>query len=247
VVARLLARQPGLRAIAVASSSPESTSPESTISVDPVAGLVALRAYLTGDEPEVDDVLRSGPRPGKSSVAASIVSGLARLPTLSGPVYRGAAPDAIAPERCRPGTVVAEPAFVQAASSARAFFGTDAEYVIWSRTGRRVTMLEPGSGRADVVFEPGTRFAVVAVCDRPGPGGVGAGSRPTVVLAEASPGDAAGRVSDDVRERLERAVLAREAARPPAAGPDAAGCPQTFALGRRLDLPIGCGKGRRIP
>jgi hypothetical protein len=229
VIARLLAEQPGLRVPAAGSSD-----------TDLVTGLVALRAYLAGDEPDVDAILRSGAGLTGGSVAAFAASGLWRLPTFRGPVYRGVSPGAAAVARCYPGAVVQEHAFVQATASESAVFATEAEYVIWSYTGRRVSMLEMGVERADIVFMPGTRFIVVAAGDPSGPATTNGCSPPRILLAEMPPGHTDGRNMDEVRERLEQSTLTRDTLRAESITESMAaaakpGCPQTSVLGATVE------------
>ncbi|WP_239405493.1 hypothetical protein [Frankia sp. Cj3] len=220
-IARLLAQQPGLRASA---GGPSTT--------DLITGLVALRAYLAGDEPDIDGILRSGVNLENSSIAAFAADGLRRLPTLRGPVYRGVSAGAVTVARCQPGAFLEEPAFVQATTSESAVFGTEVEYVIWSHTGRRTTMLELGAERADVVFVPGTRFVVVAGGDLSEPAGTAAPSVTRILLAEVAPGHTGPLAAGEVREHLERFALARDAGQlGSTAASVRADCPQTFVLG----------------
>jgi len=139
--------------------------------------LVAVRLYLTSrpDGAFGPSAVRSGGealRPYLSCLA----SGLGRLPTYRGAVLHGVdapvRPDLV-------GTVLTEPGPVGGLSltgeGARHWPPTATVYVIWSDTARRVTALfdadtDDGAGpvakRGDVVFEPGSRFAVLDV--RPG-------------------------------------------------------------------------------
>jgi hypothetical protein len=133
--------------------------------------LVALRLYLTSraDGEFGPDTVRPGGaelRPYLSCLA----SGLARLPTYRGAVLHGT--DAPVPAGLT-GTVLTEPGPVGGLplASATGWPPTATVYVIWSDTARRVAALfdgegGPAAGRGDVVFGPGSRFAVLDV--RPG-------------------------------------------------------------------------------
>ena len=140
--------------------------------------LVAVRLYLTSrpDGAFGPAAVRAGGenlRPYLSCLA----SGLGRLPTYRGAVVRGV--DASVNPDLN-GAVLTEPGPVGGLSltgeGARDWPPTATVYVIWSDTGRRVAALfdadDPAgpsasaAKRGDVVFEPGSRFAVLDV--RPG-------------------------------------------------------------------------------
>jgi hypothetical protein len=139
--------------------------------------LVAVRLYLTSrpDSAFGPAAVRSG---GESlqPYLSCLASGLGRLPTYRGAVLHGVdAP--VRPELV--GTVLTEPGPVGglsiAGEGARHWPPTATVYVIWSDTARRVAALfdadtddkaGPAAKRGDVVFGPGSRFAVLDV--RPG-------------------------------------------------------------------------------
>jgi hypothetical protein len=129
--------------------------------------LVAVRLYLTSaaDEEFGPETVRAGGEAARPYLAC-LASGLARLPTYRGAVLHGA------DDRVRTdlvGTVLTEPGAiggVPLSPEDRAGWPPVATvYVIWSHTARRVGALY-GAGetrRKDVVFGPGTRFAVLDV------------------------------------------------------------------------------------
>jgi hypothetical protein len=197
---------------------------------------VALRAYLAGDEPNVDETLQSGTEMTDGSVAACVAAGLRRLPTLRGPVYRGAPLDAVEPPLCEPRTVLEERAFVQASSSKSAVFETDAEYIIWSQSGRRTAILELDGDCADAVFAPGTQFVVTGVRNFPRSGDEASAGRPQVLLVEVPPGQEAAKVADGVVTQLERAAQARDAVQLDPTVASTPGCTQAFTLSAHRDL-----------
>ncbi|GLY83563.1 hypothetical protein [Actinoallomurus iriomotensis] len=136
--------------------------------------LVAVRLFLTSP---ADGAF--GPAAARSGDAAlrpylaCLASGLGRLPTYRGAVLHGVD----APARTDlTGTVLTEPGPVGGLSLADGASGwppTATVYVIWSDTARRVAALsdaetekDVASRRGDVVFGPGSRFAVLDV--RPG-------------------------------------------------------------------------------
>jgi hypothetical protein len=139
--------------------------------------LVAVRLYLTSgpDGPFGPAAVRSGGEAFQPYLSC-LASGLGRLPTYRGAVLHGVD----TPVRANlVGTVLTEPGPVGglslAGEGACHWPPTAAVYVIWSDTARRVAALfdadaddkaGPPAKRGDVVFGPGSRFAVLDV--RPG-------------------------------------------------------------------------------
>jgi hypothetical protein len=137
-----------------------------------VVDFVAVRLYLTRPD------IAFGPaavRSGDDSLRpylACLASGLDRLPTYRGAVVRGA--DAPIPTDSV-GTVLTEPGPVGGlpltATHALSLPPTSTAHVIWSNTARRVAALfgaqSDGETPADdVMFVPGSRFAVLDVRPR---------------------------------------------------------------------------------
>ena len=149
LVARTLAEQPGLRAGADTAAL--------------VPGLVAVRAYATGDRRPVNMYLRTAEgddAPGRELLARSVAFGLHRLPVTIGPVF--AVHAARAPVRYRAGDELTEPGFVDAGLAPGRLDGrAGVEYAIWSVSARRLGGLGSTAGAA--LFPPGARFSVLAV------------------------------------------------------------------------------------
>ncbi|MFY1583895.1 hypothetical protein ACN267_05270 [Micromonospora sp. WMMD734] len=180
VVTRTLAEEPGLRVAAV--SAP-----------DLPAGLVAVRAYCTGEREAVNAVLRgdAAPADDPTALARWVGYGLRRLPVVFGPVFRAATGPP--PGGYPPGTLLVEPAFLDVDATPTPVPDAGVQFVIWSVGARRLGGLgAAGTGaraapagvhtgpRADgtAVFPAGTCFQVLA--DEP----VGDGGPRQVFLRE---------------------------------------------------------------
>lgn len=184
---------------------------------DLLAGLVAVRAHLSSTGGAVDVILRgetdyAANLPAVSShldeeavrlLARCATSGLHRLPSVVGPVYRPGSPSGPVREIYRSGHRLIEPSFVEARPTRYVPGGSTVEYAIWSSTGRRTDgVLGPGAVSGGVgsrvIFAAGSQFLVLAVDD---PGPVGGPLR--VLLREVQATAAAGAVSDELtRQRL---------------------------------------------
>ncbi|MFC4054961.1 hypothetical protein ACFOY4_35190 [Actinomadura syzygii] len=151
VVSRLLTERPALRGAL-------SREPADAIATD----LSALRAYLSGDLPDLDPALRSGEPGERAAEAACVISALRLLTAERGPVFRTA--DLGGPRAAGyvPGQVLVEPAFVRATGRAPARQG-DTLFAVWSRTARRIGLLDAGDDPGEVLFAAGSLFAVLAV------------------------------------------------------------------------------------
>lgn len=143
------------------------------------ADLVAVRLYLLAQQTEPDGdfgsaAIRSGDERLRPYLAC-LASGLHRLPTYRGAVLRGVDAAGLDLNRLRPGsTALTEPGPVGGrALPPKTGYGlpqTTGAYVIWSDTARRLSaLLDPEPAGAvpvtgdDVVFTPGTRFAVLDI------------------------------------------------------------------------------------
>ncbi|MEU1755127.1 hypothetical protein ABZ436_21075 [Micromonospora matsumotoense] len=168
VVTRTLAEEPGLRVAAMGAP-------------DLPAGLVAVRAYCTGEREAVNAVLRGDDDPGPDAdptvLARWVAYGLRRLPVVFGPVFR--ATTVLPAVGYRPGTVLVEPAFLDVDPAPAPAPDAAAEFVIWSTGARRLGGLAAGprtspAGAGPVgaravprtdgaaVFPAGTCFEVLA-------------------------------------------------------------------------------------
>ncbi|MER7444971.1 hypothetical protein [Micromonospora avicenniae] len=161
VVTRTLAESPGLRAAAGAFA-------------DLAAGLVAVRAYCDGGREYVNEMLRGG---GDDEAAERVellarwaTYGLRRLPSVFGPVFRPGPADFAHVRAYRPGDVLAEPAFVDVDLAAGPVPPSGVEFAIWSVSAHRLGGLAADTGPGGAVFQPGSRFLVLAVEEQPGEG-----------------------------------------------------------------------------
>ncbi|BCB74726.1 hypothetical protein Pflav_011360 [Phytohabitans flavus] len=151
-ISRILAEEPGLRGTG---ATPEV-----------VSGLVALRAYHSGERDAVNQALRTGGGGGALDRAVTIARGAAyglrRLPTVLGPVFRSGRIPAATLAAYRPGLRLVEPGFLDAEVGAVRERDATVEFRIWSSSARRLGWLDiedaPGA-----IFPPATWFEVLAV------------------------------------------------------------------------------------
>lgn len=188
---RLVAQRPGMRVVAQQGDG------------DALRTDLTAICSLLGDDP--------APLAGNASDAPAALraylicaaAGLRWLPSLPGAVFCPAdRPDS----RWRPGATLTVHEFLTGTSDVRARFGTPAEWVIWSMSGRRLDELVDPRRRDEVVFGPGTRFAVLAVEPDHDDG------RPARVFLAELPavGGPHSTRSDRVRERLQAAARRRD-------------------------------------
>ena len=191
LVARTLAEQPGLRAGADTAAL--------------VPGLVAVRAYATGDRRPVNMYLRTAEgddSPSRDLLARSVAFGLHRLPATIGPVF--AVHAARAPVGYRPGDELTEPGFVDAGLAPGPLDGrAGVEYAIWSVSARRLGGLGSTAGAA--LFPPGARFSVLAVDPPDGDGQPARVLLRELIVARAGRGSSAD-PSDRMLSRLRTAA-----------------------------------------
>ncbi|MFK0106618.1 hypothetical protein [Streptomyces sp. NPDC091217] len=175
-VSRVMSESPGLRG----GSRSEAA--------DALTDLVAVRLYLSGDSRQVDDAVRSAQVGPHVPLARCVAAGLRRLPS-----YRGAAllrAPATAMERgwYREGRLATEWAFCTAYSAPHPGPENGTDFLIWSMTARRTSLIDP-SEPYRVVFLPGTTFKVLRPSDGEGP----------VLLRELSPSEIASDGKVDVQ------------------------------------------------
>ncbi|MFF0416477.1 hypothetical protein ACFYUY_39370 [Kitasatospora sp. NPDC004745] len=181
---------------------------------------VYLHHVDTGVPVSRAELVASARRPGGGALAAYLAclgSGLRRLPNHRGAVLLGADAGAEVLRHYTPGALLVEPAPVVGTPAAEVLPGTAVEFLVWSATGRRTSVMAE-DGEPEVVFPPGSRFSVLEVL----PAAEGCPDR--VLLREVGPGGPA--ESADERDRqartrlrdwLERRdALAPELRRPPA-------------------------------
>ncbi|MFE6745480.1 hypothetical protein ACFVGM_06460 [Kitasatospora purpeofusca] len=181
----------------------------------------ALVAAARSGDPELRPFLRC------------LGAGLRRLPSHHGAVLLGAGagldPESVL-AHYPTGRQFREPAPLAGLTAPGAELpGSSVEFLVWSATGRRTSVFDPGDGPAQAAFPPGTAFTVVGQV----PAG---GDRPACVLLRESGGDPSERNRNSLT-RL-RAWLERRAAMPPAERPRAES-PERFQLtpGIHLDTP----------
>lgn len=92
--------------------------------------------------------------------AERLSQALTKFPAHEGPVYRGADLDPSVLAKYRPGLIVREDAFTST-STTRPFEG-NTQYSIMSKTGRDIHDSSAYSPENEVLFDKGTRFAVLA-------------------------------------------------------------------------------------
>ncbi len=191
-VTRILSERPSLR---------EAAAADDGVATD----LAAVHVFAASDHTEQVESLRTGSvdhahRPFLSCV----VSGLRRLPTLTGLVLRGGPDDPAAAEAYRVGRDVVETGLLLAVGDPSADLPGGVEVLIWSSTARRLDGLVEGPQAAQVVFLPETAFRVLDV-DRT--------SEPSRVLLAEIPQTWSGRADADrdtrMLDRLRTAAQAR--------------------------------------
>ncbi|MDT0464431.1 hypothetical protein [Streptomyces gibsoniae] len=175
-VSRVMSESPGLRGGGRGEAA------------DALTDLVAVRLYLSGDSRQVDDAVRSAQVGPHVPLARCVAAGLRRLPS-----YRGAAllrAPATAMERAwyREGRLTTEWAFCTAYSAPHPGPENGTDFLIWSMTARRTSLIDP-SEPYRVVFLPGTTFKVLRPSDGEGP----------VLMRELSPSEIASDGKVDVQ------------------------------------------------
>ncbi len=150
-VRRMMTQQPGLRSIA-AGEAMEAVATDFTAVLD----------FLNDDREAAAAELRSRGTAGNPRVAC-VLSGLRRLPSFTGAVFSPARVPGGAVGGYAVGTVLIEPAFVEASSSHLVAWHGGVEYVIWSQTGKRMAALAAWAGRDKIIFAAGTSYRVLRV------------------------------------------------------------------------------------
>jgi hypothetical protein len=191
-VTRLLSQRPGLRAAAAGDEG---------VATD----LAAVHVFAASDHAELVESLRAGSvRVMDRTFVSCVVSGLRRLPTLTGLVVRGGPEDPAAAQVYVPGCEVEEMGLLVAVADPVAEVPGGVEVLIWSSTARRLDGLVEGAEATQVVFLPGTVFRVLEV-DR-------TGERCRVLLAEV-PQNWRGQTDPDRDERIRGRLCAAAQAR----------------------------------
>lgn len=190
-VRRMMTQRPGLRS-AAAGEAMEVVATDFTAVLD----------FLSDDRQAVAAELRSTGTAGNPRVAC-VLSGLRRLPSFTGAVFSSARLPGGAGGGYAVGSVLMEPAFVEASSSQLVAMQGGVEYVIWSQTSKRLAALAAEASRDEVIFAAGTSYRVLRV--DPAPSGAG---RLRVYLRElaTSVQDAASSLDETDHRVLERLV-----------------------------------------
>ncbi|OKI36578.1 hypothetical protein A6A25_21110 [Saccharothrix sp. CB00851] len=127
-----------------------------------VTDLAAVSAFLRHDEEILVEALRSGKLGRLWPYAASVVSGLRRLPVHQGvTVCWGEA------RRFRTGDVLVEHGVLNTVTGPVVPVDGRVEFLLWSVTGRKVSVVDSFGSvvQERVVFPPGTAFKVLAVVE----------------------------------------------------------------------------------
>ncbi|MFT7834674.1 hypothetical protein Q5530_00810 [Saccharothrix sp. BKS2] len=127
-----------------------------------VTDLAAVSACLQQDEEILVEALRTGKLGRLWPYAASVVSGLRRLPVHQGvTVCWGEA------HRYRTGDVLVEHGLLSTVAGPAVPVDGRVEFLLWSMTGRRVSVVDSFGSLVQerVVFPPGTAFKVLAVVE----------------------------------------------------------------------------------
>ena len=151
-----------------------------------VTDAVALRMYLAGQGPsDVDRELRAA-RPGPHvAFGRCVAAGLHRLRSHRGTAVSSLTPSSAQWEFYRRSPVLTERGFLNLLAAPHADDEGGTDLLVWSMTGRRAALLEPGDRPiADrIVFLPGTSFKVLDVVEPSG------GARGRIMLRELSPAE----------------------------------------------------------
>lgn len=137
---------------------------------DAVVDAVALRMYLTGHVPRLDEGLRTGMDGPHVQFGRCAAAALTSLPSHRGGTIATHTPTPEQWEFYRQHTLVSEGGFhTMLAAPSPGAEGT-ADLLVWSMTGRRTALLEDPEATVDgrVVFPPGTIFKVLEVTEADG-------------------------------------------------------------------------------
>ncbi|MGW2252582.1 hypothetical protein ACWCXH_20630 [Kitasatospora sp. NPDC001660] len=152
-VSRVLSESPGLRGASRAEEA------------DAYTDLAALRLYLTGDSTALDAAVRTATVGPHVPLARCVAAGLRRLPSYRGATLLRAALHPSERAWYREGDVLTEWAFCTAWARTAEPAAAATDFLIWSLTARRTTLVAPNVADR-VVFLPGTRFRVLGTDDR---------------------------------------------------------------------------------
>ncbi|MFJ7904231.1 hypothetical protein ACIQ6V_27735 [Streptomyces sp. NPDC096198] len=155
---------------------------------DALTDLVAVRLYLSGESGQVDEAVRSAAVGPHVPLARCVAAGLRRLPSYRGAALLRARATPMEREWYREGRLATEWAFCTAYSAPHPGPDNGTDFLIWSMTARRTSLIEPAEPYR-VMFLPGTTFKVLRPSDGEGP----------VLLRELSPSEIASDGKVDVQ------------------------------------------------
>jgi hypothetical protein len=210
LVSRVLSQTPGLRGGGDGASH------------DVLTDLVAVRLYLAGHGQRIDDAVRTGEVGPHVPFARCVAAGLRRLPSYRGATRLCATIEDAEWQWYESRRLVTEWAFCPALTDGAARLPGDVDFLIWSMTARRTSLLAPDVA-SQVVFLPGTSFKVLRVRE---------GERREVLLRELSASEIAadGRVETGQVPLDDLALAGLEKAMDAWAHADASGeLPREFA------------------
>ncbi|MEV6024714.1 hypothetical protein [Streptomyces sp. NPDC052036] len=175
-VSRVMSESPGLRGGSRGEAG------------DALTDLVAVRLYLSGESRQVDEAVRSAQVGPHIPLARCVAAGLRRLPSYRGAAMLRAPATAMEREWYREGRLTTEWAFCTAYAAPHPGPENGTDFLIWSMTARRTSLIDPSEPNR-VVFLPGTTFKVLRPSDGEGP----------VLMRELSPSEIASDGKVDVQ------------------------------------------------
>ncbi len=180
-ISGVLAGSPGLRGRA------------GTDAAEALTDLVAVRMYLFGDSRGLDTAVRRAKVGPHVPLARCVAAGLRRLPSYRGPALLHARLGDAERAWYQQGRLATEWAFCGARTTPHAGPAGTADFLIWSLTARRTSLIDPGTPDR-VLFLPGTSFKVLRVHT---------GKRHAVLLREL----ASSEITEDGRVKAQRTSL----------------------------------------
>ncbi|WP_405133488.1 YwqJ-related putative deaminase [Nocardia sp. NBC_01388] len=150
--------------------------PEAEPATEPTADEQgALHRYTDPDADVYSDLnnrLRNGLElsPEQHRLVSDMVSGLEKMPTYDGTVWRGTHLSKEEIARYIEGETVPESSFTSTSRDPRRIFTSNVEFIIHSETGRDISALSARPGEKEVLFKPGTNFEVRGVVRDPDAG-----------------------------------------------------------------------------
>jgi hypothetical protein len=132
-----------------------------------LAEAVAISMYTSQSYREINDQLRSGnPTPEVQALGEAFTSGLAKLPSYEGTVYRGASLPESVGTQYRTGNVVQEDGIMSTTWKSTEKFKDKVNYDVQiecgpNSSGKNIAMFSDKPTECEVAFPPGVRFQVI--------------------------------------------------------------------------------------